>query len=119
MVVIAFLNGALRALTFGRRLTELRAHQLSTLIGIILLGAYIWAVTVVRPISSPRQALAVGLAWMSLTVAFEFVVMHYIAGHSWRRLLDDYNVLQGRVWPVFLLWIAAAPYVFFKIRRTY
>ena len=44
MVLIAVANGALRVLTFGKILPELRAHQLSTAIGSVLMGLYIWAV---------------------------------------------------------------------------
>ena len=44
MLVIAIANGALRQLTFGKTLPELRAHQLSTVIGAILIGFFIWTV---------------------------------------------------------------------------
>ena len=40
-----------------------------------------------------------------MTVAFEFGFGHFVAGHSWQRLLGDYNLLEGRVWLLFLLWI--------------
>lgn len=50
-----------------------------------------------------------------LTVAFEFGFGHYVAGHSWDKLLADYNLLRGRVWSLFLVWIAVMPYVIFKL----
>jgi hypothetical protein len=27
-----------------------------------------------------------------------------------------YNVLEGRVWPLFLLWLTISPYVFYSIK---
>jgi hypothetical protein len=42
MVLIAIFNGAFREIVYKRSLGDLRAHQLSTAIGIILLGVYIW-----------------------------------------------------------------------------
>jgi hypothetical protein len=54
--------------------------------------------------------------WLAMTVVFEFGFGHFIVGNPWRRLLHDYNVLQGRVWGLFVLWITVAPYVFYEIR---
>jgi hypothetical protein len=32
--------------------------------------------------------------------------------HPWTRLLHDYNILEGRVWVLVLVWITIAPYIF-------
>ncbi len=113
MVAIAIANGALREATYGKRMTELRAHQLSTLSGIVLFTVYIWGVTTVWPLQTSGQAVAVGIMWLVLTLAFEFLFGRYVAGHSWSRLLQDYNVLAGRVWVFIPTWVAVAPYVFY------
>jgi hypothetical protein len=118
MVFIAVANGALRVLTFGKTLPELRAHQLSTATGTVLLGLYIWGVIRLWPPSSPRRALAIGFLWVSLTMAFEFVFGHFVMGNPWSRLLQDYNLLQGRVWVLFLAWLALAPYAFHRLRHA-
>jgi hypothetical protein len=44
MIVIAIANGVLREYGYGKRMRERAAHQLSTLIGIVLFGIYIWGV---------------------------------------------------------------------------
>ena len=118
MVFIAVANGVLRVLTFGKVFSELRAHQLSTATGIVVMGVYIWAVMRRWPPSSGRQALAIGLLWVLLTVAFEFLFGHFVMGHAWSRLFQDYNLLQGRVWLVFLAWLAIAPFTFYRLRRA-
>lgn len=41
--------------------------------------------------------------WMILTVVFEFSFGHYVVGGSWSKLLSDYNILDGRVWSLFIL----------------
>ena len=43
LVVLAVMNGTLREKGYGPYLTELSAHQLSTLLGIVLFGFYIWS----------------------------------------------------------------------------
>lgn len=117
MLVVSIANGAIRDLTYGKRMNELAAHQLSTAISVLLLGAVIWLFVRHYPPSSARRSVATGLAWCALTVAFEFLFFHYVGGYSWSELLANYNVFAGRVWVVVLLWVAVAPYVFFQFRR--
>jgi hypothetical protein len=54
---------------------------------------------------------------MTLTVAFEFLFFHYVTGHPWAELLANYDVRAGRTWVFVLVWVALAPYAFFRIRR--
>ena len=117
MVAIAIANGALRESWYGQHLSELAAHQLSTLTAVILFGVYIWFVVRFWPPTSAAQAVAVGLLWLVMTITFEFLFGHYLAGHSWERLLHDYNLLAGRVWPLVLVWVAVAPYLFFRMSK--
>jgi len=118
MLLVAVANGALRDFTYGRRMDELTAHQLSTAIGVVLLAIVIrWYVSR-HPPDSGRQAVSIGLAWMALTVAFEFLFFHYVGGRSWAELLADYDVLAGRVWIAVPAWVAVAPYLFFRLRRA-
>lgn len=116
MVFIAVANGALRQLTFGKHMSEQHAHQLSSAIDIVLLGVFIWAVIRAWTPSSASQAIVIGFTWLVLTVAFEFVFGHFLGGQPWSKLLHDYNLLQGRVWVVVLVWVAVAPYVFYRLR---
>jgi hypothetical protein len=55
--------------------------------------------------------------WMTLTILFEFGVRHYVVGDSWSEFLEAYNILEGRVWRLFILWVGLAPYVFYRITR--
>jgi len=115
MVVIGIANGVLRETTYGKRLPELRAHQVSTLIAVALFGLYIWGLSLLWPLRSAGQAAAVGVMWVVLTVAFEFSFGHWVAGHPWRRLLADYNLLAGRVWVLVLFWIGITPFLFYRV----
>ena len=116
MVFIAILNGTLRQSLYGRRMSELRAHQLSTLTGVLLFAIYIGVLTGIWMPASAGQALIIGFIWLGLTVAFEFLFGHYVARHKWKSLLQDYNILAGRVWIALLIWVALAPYLFYRLR---
>ena len=117
LVMIAMVNGALREGLYGKYLGELRAHQVSTVSGVLLFGVFIWALVRFRRPESSKQAITIGLIWLGLTVAFEFIFMHYVAGRSWDVLLHDYNIFAGRVWVVVLVWVTVAPYVFYRLQK--
>jgi len=117
MLVLAVANGALRQLTFGKVLSELRAHQLSTATGSILIGGFIWAVLRLWPLASAGDAWTIGGVWLGLTVLFETAMGRFIQHRSWHELFSDYNLLAGRVWLLFLVWLTLAPSVFFRLSR--
>lgn len=117
-VPIAILNGSVRQYLFidYLNMSELTAHQLSVVNFILLFGLYIWLVLPWLKPESAKQAWQVGLLWLGLTVAFEFLFGHYLMGHSWERLLHDYNILAGRLWLLVLAWTAAGPAVLWQWR---
>lgn len=117
LAVVAVGNGIVRQATYGKLVPELAAHQLSTLTAIMASWAVVWLVHRAWPIVSAGQAWAIGIAWLVLTILFEFGFGHYVAGHSWARLFADYNVLEGRVWLLFLAWITVLPRVVYRPGR--
>ncbi len=112
---IAVVNGALREAAYARAMEELAAHQLSTLIGSVLIGVAIWFIVRRWPPASSREALAIGLLWMVMTIAFEFFMGLVLASRPLSKVLGAYDVLAGRVWIFFLLWIAVAPLLFYRL----
>jgi len=118
MLLVSVANGTFRDFTYGKHLPELLAQQISTLSGIVLLGVVICLYVRRWPPASARQALNIGLFWMSLTVAFEFLFFHYVGGHPWDELLANYDLAAGILWPLLLAWIAFAPYLLNRFRST-
>jgi hypothetical protein len=117
MLIVSVANGAVRDFTYGKYISELHAHQLSTLSGMVLLGAVIFSFVHLWPPASARQAMFIGLIWMLFTVAFEFIFFHFVAGRPWAELLANYDLLHGRIWVLLLAWIALAPYLFHRLRE--
>jgi hypothetical protein len=110
-------NGIARESLYAPAMSELRAHQISTVTGSVLLLAYTWMFFPWLRIESPREAWIAGALWLVLTVAFEFLFGHFVARHSWRRLLQDYHILEGRLWSLFLLLTLLAPRIVLQIGR--
>lgn len=115
LAIVAIINGIVRNEVYKNSLGELRAHQLSTLTGIILFGLVIWGFTRLWKITSAGQAWTIGFLWLGMTIAFEFVFGHYVIGHSWSKLFHDYHIFAGRIWILVLIWTTIAPYIFYKL----
>jgi hypothetical protein len=98
-------------------MTELAAHQMSCVSGIVLFAVFIWFFTGWFPIGSQRDAMLIGAIWLVMTVAFEFLFFNYVGGKPWNQLLGDYNIFKGRLWPLVLVWTAVGPWVFWRVRR--
>ncbi|HEX5363230.1 MAG TPA: hypothetical protein VFW59_03095 [Gallionella sp.] len=115
LLAAAVINGGLRDFTYGRQVSELLAHQISCVSGIALFAVVIHQYVRRWPPVSAREAWYIGLFWMLLTVAFEFLFFHYVAGHPWPVLLANYDLSEGRLWPLILLWVLVAPYFFYRL----
>ncbi|HEV2438301.1 MAG TPA: hypothetical protein VG077_20115, partial [Verrucomicrobiae bacterium] len=72
----------------------------------------------VWPPSSGSQAIAIGLIWLCLTVIFEFFMGLVLMNRSLAQVLADYNLLAGRVWLIFLVWLTVAPWLFFRFNSA-
>lgn len=113
----AIVNGAFREAVLVPRLGPGAAHVASTL---LLSGAILAvAVVAIRWLALPSigAAFRIGLLWVGLTLAFEFGAGHYLFGHPWERLLADYDLSAGRVWPLVLVTTLCAPAVARRLRR--
>ena len=90
-------------------------------LGTLLVGAMIFGLIYVyvgRLKGATRVSLVkLGLFWTILTIAFEFLFGHYGMGHSWDSLWADYNLLQGRLWPLVLLVTLFGPLLARKMRE--
>lgn len=114
LAAIGIANGIVRAMTYGPRLAEGTAHRLSTLSAAVLTGIAVWTFARFYPVPDARTAALIGGLWLLLTVAFEFLFGRYVAKYEWRRLLADYDLRNGRVWPLFLAWLTALPWLVYR-----
>lgn len=117
LIFIAIGNGVFRENFLANHLNELRAHQASTASLVVLFAIYMWVIfRIWKPVSA-QQSISIGVVWLILTVAFEFLFGRYVAGHSWTSLLQDYNIFAGRLWVVILVWVVVAPYLFYRFQK--
>ena len=110
LLVLMVMNGIIREATYGQSMGEGTAHVLSTVIAIVMLMIVIVSWMSLSSLErTTMDMLLVGILWLALTVVFEFSFGHYVAGHSWEHLINDYDLTKGRVWSLFLISIVLMP----------
>ncbi|MBN2719690.1 MAG: hypothetical protein JXR72_01165 [Proteobacteria bacterium] len=108
---LAVANGVFREAVIAPRLGAQGGHVLSTLILCFAIFAVTWFTLPWIEPRRGREALLVGALWLALTLAFEFLAGHYLFGHPWEKLLADYDIARGRVWPLVLVTTLLAPWI--------
>jgi hypothetical protein len=116
MIVLAVVNGTARDLWYKNYVGELAGRQISTITLLLLFAVYIWFVIKTYPPATSEQAITIGILWLVLTLIFEFG-MGYMSGKSWAQMLEDYNLLKGRIWVLIPIWVGMAPYMFYKLLK--
>ena len=110
-VLLAILNGMLRVYFIIPIVGTYTGHVISTLILVAVIFVVTWFYVKKKNIISKRILLQIGLIWLILTAAFEFLFGHFVAKLSWETLIQDYNILEGRVWLLVLAATLFAPLI--------
>jgi hypothetical protein len=109
ILVLANLNGFLREAWLVPPLGDQVGRAVSTiaLSGLVLLVTWLS----IRWIGPRRwgEAMKIGVFWLLLTLAFEFLVGRYVLAKPWPVLLEDYDLSRGRIWIIVLLVVLLAP----------
>ena len=117
LLVIASINGALRQAVLIPRLGETAGRAVSTLLLSAFIALLTWfSISWIAP-RSAAQSWAVGAVWVALTLAFEFLAGHFLFHNPWNQLLEDYNVLRGRIWILVLIVTFIAPRICAELRN--
>jgi hypothetical protein len=119
MVPIAIANGAMREILIVPAAGQAAGHLISTIMlcSAILLVTWM-TIGWMRP-ANLRDAAWIGIGWLALTLAFEFLAGHYVFGTPWYRLVADYNLAEGRVWILVPITTALAPWLTGRARHLF
>ena len=60
--------------------------------------------------------LVIGLQWLLMTLAFEFLFGHYVIGKSWQDLIQVFNIARGDLFLLVLLVSLLGPYLMARLR---
>ena len=117
IVVAAIFNGVFREKCIAPWIGADLALPLSGM----LLALLVFLITLIfiATIGSTEQKvyLMIGLFWLVLTLSFEFLFGHYVAGKSWKDLIQVFNIRKGDLFIVVLFITALSPWLAAKIRN--
>ena len=119
IAILEMLQGILRAKLLAPRTGDLRSRQIGVFTGSIIFFAVTMATLDWIGVASPTQAFAVGGLWLICMLVFEFSVGHFIFHFSWKWLLNDFNLLKGRLLALGMIFLAMSPYLAGKIRNLW
>jgi hypothetical protein len=122
LAVVMSANGIFRELALGPVVGRARADVVSAGLGISMILAVTYrayrsdAPHWMRGWKELRPA-AVSASWLTMTVAFEELFGHYVDGKSWSELAANYALWRGRLWPLVLLTVVLAPFLWGRAKR--
>jgi hypothetical protein len=116
LLVIAVLNGGFREAVLAPQMGRGVAQAVSTVMLSVLILAVGWiSVPWIGP-QTIQDAWTIGIIWVVLTLAFEFLGGHFLFGKPWQELLADYNLFAGRIWVMVLIVTLMTPVIAFTKR---
>ena len=112
-IILPFMiaNGIVRELVLKRIVNDGVADVLSAMLAsVISLAATRY---LLRPLAgkSVPELVRASATLVLLTIVFELGFGHYVDHKSWSELLDNYELWNGRLWPVVLAVLAGMPFV--------
>jgi len=116
IVIAAILNGVTRE----KLLTSLVGSGVSlplsgiTLSGLVLVITY-FTIPFLGEVKTGVY-FVIGLIWVVLTLAFEYLFGHYVAGKPWHEINQVFNLLKGDLFIVVLIVSAASPWIAAKLK---
>lgn len=116
LVVGAFLNAAVREKLLVPFLGQPWALPLSGVLLSLLIFLLTFLLVPLWKASNASHYGAVGGLWFALTVAFEFLLGHYVLGGPGAKLREVFQVWEGNLWLLALLTTAISPYLAARLR---
>ena len=116
IVIAAIINGVTR----DKLLTPLIGSGVSLPLSGITLSVLVLAITyfTIPFIGEVKTGVyfIIGLLWVVLTLAFEYLFGHYVVGKPWHEINQVFNILKGDLFIFVLIASATSPWVAAKLK---
>lgn len=117
MALFAILNGILRENFLIPSLGETIAQPLSGIILSILIFVLTYLFFPIFGNLKSHIYVTIGIQWISMTLAFEFLFGHYVLGKTWLEILEVFNLFTGNLFTLALLVTLFAPLLVSEIKK--
>lgn len=108
IIIAESIHGILRTLFLAPLVGDFHARQIAVFTGMLLI--FLISCLFIHWINAKNKTtlLFIGLLWVVFTIAFETGTGR-IAGFSWSRILSDYNLMEGGLMPLGIIFLFFAP----------
>lgn len=115
LLLLALLNGVLREAVLIPKLGLTPGFVISGLLLCMFILAVVYLLLPWLGLREPMPLLLLGLAWLILTLGFEFS-FGWLRGKTLAQVLDAYTFKGGNLWLLVLLVVLVAPRVAATLR---
>ena len=116
IIAAEFLHGILRVLLLEPLVGDFRARQIAVFTGMLIILTISRLFVGWLRAANDFQLFLAGLIWVVLTIAFE-ISLGRLLGFSWERILSDYDISNGGLMLLGLLFLMFAPLIAAKLRE--
>jgi len=116
IVILAIFNGAIREKLLTPNIGSSIALPLSGLLLSILIVLVAFVTMPFFGSSESKTYIYIGVIWVLLTLSFEFLFGHYIAGKPWHEIIQVLNIKKGDLFIVALFVTLISPWLSAKLR---
>lgn len=111
IALLEMIHGIARAQFLAPRVGDFRSRQIAVFTGSLIIIIYTWTIFSRLGLESSSDALLVGMIWVTCMTLFEFSVGHYVFKFPWKWLLNDFNLLRGRLLALGMIVLGLAPWI--------
>lgn len=115
IILAETVHGVLRQIFLVPVVGDLPARQIGVIVGSLIILAIALAFSRWLGARTLREQLVVGVAWIALTLAFEFA-LGAVLGLTPERMLQDYDFTRGGFMALGLLFMLWAPALSARLR---
>jgi hypothetical protein len=116
MVIVAIVNGVIREKLMASMIGSAIALPVSGLLLSILIFLVVFLLVPFFGFLESKMYFFIGFIWFVLTLSFEFLFGHFVAGKSWHEIMQVFNIIKGNLFIVALLTTLISPWLSAKLR---
>lgn len=110
------LQGFWRAKVLARWMSDAASRDLSTFTGTLIILLITFACIGWFPASNTSTLLQIGSIWVLLTLSYEIILSRAVLHRTWNEITSDFDLLEGRLFPIGLLFLRFAPLIAARVR---
>jgi len=117
IIFAEMLHGILRGFFLVPVLGDFASRQIGVFTGSLIILAVVYMTIRWIGAKEKKELLIAGIIWMVLTLAFEISFGRFVMKSGWDRIFSDFNILNGGLLPLGMIFLMLSPLIAAKMKR--